>query len=144
VYRNTFLDAIRSRTSITPSIRETIICRIAVLNKAWYEWDQHLPLLQQCEGITDDYIAWVRTSLPKDVGAMFDERHEIAMLYTDFMTKEVEVPDLVFERVKNKFSETEIVEMTAIAAAYNCVSRFLVALNVGEKNGEPAPVGRER
>ena len=43
--------------------------------------------------------------------------------------------DDVFDGLRrNGFSDREIVELTVTIAAYNCVSRFLVALNVGEKN----------
>ena len=42
----------------------------------------------------------------------------------------------MFDEVKEHFSEQEIVEITATVAAYNLVSRFLVALDVGEKNDE--------
>lgn len=115
-----------------------------MLNKAWYEWDQHVPLLRACDHVTDDYIEWVRTSLPKDAGPMLDERHEVAMMYADYMTKEVEVPDMLFAKLKEKFDQREIVEMTAVAAAYNCVSRFLVALDVGERNGRPVPLEMQR
>jgi hypothetical protein len=31
-------------------VRETAICRVAVLNKAWYEWDSHSPILEAAEG----------------------------------------------------------------------------------------------
>ena len=54
--------------------------------------------------------------------------------YTDAMTKEVQVPDEIFAKLKRWFGEQEIVEITATIAAYNCVSRFLVALDIGEMN----------
>ena len=54
--------------------------------------------------------------------------------YTDAMTKDVQVPDEIFAKLKRWFGEQEIVEITATIAAYNCVSRFLVALNIGEMN----------
>jgi alkylhydroperoxidase family enzyme len=54
--------------------------------------------------------------------------------YTDAMTKTVTVPEEVFQAVKEHFNDREIVEITATNASYNCVSRFLVALDVGEKN----------
>ena len=50
------------------------------------------------------------------------------------MTRNVSVPERLFQEVKELFNEREVVEITATVAAYNCVSRFLVALNVGEKN----------
>jgi len=50
------------------------------------------------------------------------------------MTKNIEVPDNVFEELKKHFCDREIVEITATVAAYNCTSRILVALDVGERN----------
>jgi len=57
--------------------------------------------------------------------------------YTDAMTRDIVVSDEVFERLKTVagFSDTQCVELTSVIAAYNCVSRFLVALDVGERNG---------
>jgi len=46
------------------------------------------------------------------------------------MTREIHVPDEVFAQVRKHFSERYIVELTAIIAAYNCVSRFLQALRI--------------
>lgn len=56
------------------------------------------------------------------------------------MTLAVEVPEECFERMKGVFNEREIVEVTATVGTYNCVSRFLVALDVSERNGDK---GRE-
>jgi alkylhydroperoxidase family enzyme len=56
------------------------------------------------------------------------------------MTLDVRVPDEVFTRLKKQFSEKEVVEITATIAAYNCVSRFLVALDVGERNAQTGPM----
>ncbi|RAL64087.1 hypothetical protein DID88_003275 [Monilinia fructigena] len=52
------------------------------------------------------------------------------------------VPEEVFEELKRWFDEKEIVELTATVAAYNCVSRFLVALDVGERNKLTGPTMR--
>ena len=41
----------------------------------------------------------------------------------------------MFAAVKGSFGEKEVVELVAAVGAYNCVSRFLVALDVGEMNG---------
>ena len=57
------------------------------------------------------------------------------------MTKDVRVPDEVFDVLKAEFSDKEVVEITATVAAYNCVSRFLVALDVGEMNGKEGEEG---
>lgn len=67
------------------------------------------------------------------------EKHLAVLDYTDAMTMDVAVPDEVFERLRTLFSEREVVEITATVGAYNCVSRFLVALDVGEKNADTGP-----
>ena len=55
--------------------------------------------------------------------------------YADEMTRNVEVAPSTFEALKKVgLSEQEIVELTATVASYNMVSRFLVALDVGEQN----------
>ncbi len=48
------------------------------------------------------------------------------------MTIGVKVDAEIFANVRSVFAEQEVVEITATVAAYNCVSRFLVALDVGE------------
>jgi len=52
------------------------------------------------------------------------------------MTLDVHVPEDVFAALRRWFGEREVVEITATVGAYNCVSRFLVALDVGEMNGK--------
>lgn len=59
------------------------------------------------------------------------------MLYSDEMTRHVKVDEKTFERLRKVgFNEKEIVEITATVASYNLVSRFLVALDVGEQNAK--------
>ncbi len=54
------------------------------------------------------------------------------LAYCDAMTIGVKVDAEIFANVRSVFAEQEVVEITATVAAYNCVSRFLVALDVGE------------
>jgi alkylhydroperoxidase family enzyme len=46
------------------------------------------------------------------------------------MTRDIQVPDAVFEAVARHLGTREIVELTATIAGYNLVSRFLEALRV--------------
>lgn len=128
---NSFLGAIRERTSLAADIREVAICRVAVLNGAWYEWGQHAPLAA-AGGVSDEGLRALRETGE----AGLTEKQAAVVAYTDAMTGAVVVPEEVFARVKGLFSEREVVEITATVAAYNCVSRFLVALDVGERNGK--------
>jgi len=54
------------------------------------------------------------------------------LAYCDAMTIGIKVSAEDFAGLRRVFAEQEVVEITATVAAYNCVSRFLVALDVGE------------
>jgi len=61
---------------------------------------------------------------------VFEPTEKLILELTDAMTRDIVVPDEVMERLKQQFDSTGIVEIVATVAAYNMVSRFLVALNV--------------
>ncbi|KAF1943721.1 4-carboxymuconolactone decarboxylase-like protein [Clathrospora elynae] len=139
---NSFFGAIRTKTSLSVSIRETIICRIAVLNKAWYEWGIHSPILESAPDITTEQVEAVLCSPQrKPQEDILDAAHAAVLAYTDAITLDVQVPDSVFAQLKALFNEKEVVEITATIAGYNCVSRILVALDVGERNAQTGPKG---
>ncbi|EFQ99897.1 4-carboxymuconolactone decarboxylase [Nannizzia gypsea CBS 118893] len=133
---NSFLGAIRTRTSIPAAVRELAICRVAAINQAWFEWNQHFPLLKAA-GVSDQAVELIKldTCDEAELAKALDSKELMAVYrYSSAMTRSVKVPEGVFEELKGLFSEKEVVEITATTAAYNCVSRFLVALNVGEMN----------
>jgi alkylhydroperoxidase family enzyme len=134
---NSFIGAIRTRTSLSTVIRELAICRVAVINGALFEWEQHAPLLTE-GGLGDEALKVVgdaQADFESELAQRTLSREQRAVVkYTDAMTKTVTVADEVFGELKECFSDKEVVEITATVAAYNCVSRFLVALDVGEKN----------
>ncbi|RYN53195.1 hypothetical protein AA0118_g9715 [Alternaria tenuissima] len=138
---NSFLGSIRTKTSLQTAIRETAICRVAVLNKAWYEWESHSPILESATDVTQDQVRAVLESAAREpLDEILGPRLSAVLAYTDAMTLDVRVPDAVFEKLKEAgFSDKEVVEITATIAAYNCVSRFLVALDVGERNTQTGP-----
>lgn len=49
---------------------------------------------------------------------------------TDHMTRDVEVPADLMAKVTRQYTAEKVVELVATVAAYNMVSRFLVALNI--------------
>jgi alkylhydroperoxidase family enzyme len=130
------LGAIRTRTSLSDAIREIAICRPALLNEAWFEWNAHAPLLASAPGFSEEKLAVVKQLHPTNQGPLSD-REWATLLYADEMTRHVKVDDRTFDRLRKVgFSDKEIVEITATVASYNLVSRFLVALDVGEQNAK--------
>jgi len=118
--------AIRNRASLPARLRELAILRIAVLNGATYEFDAHVPHAQK-SGVPDDAIAALRTGTVSDALTPLDR---LVLELTDAMTRDIEVPDALFERVREHFDVEKLVELVATIAAYNMVSRFLVALRI--------------
>jgi len=138
---NSFIGALRTQTQIEPSLRELAISRVAVLNSAVHEWNSHAPLAYKA-GISAEGLQTVLNSPfinsqgeSRGDGGL-SKREWAVLAYTDQMTKNVSVDEHVFVRVKAELVERDVVELTAVVAGYNCVSRFLVALDVGENNGE--------
>ncbi|KAB8290691.1 hypothetical protein EYC80_008331 [Monilinia laxa] len=143
---NSFLGAVRTQTGLADDIREIAICRVAICNRAWYEWGHHAPLAKK-GGVSDEGMEVLKREKCEreengdgngDSEGLSGKQWAV-IRYTDEMTRNVRVPEEVFEELKRWFDEKEIVELTATVAAYNCVSRFLVALDVGERNKLTGP-----
>ncbi|MEU4236921.1 carboxymuconolactone decarboxylase family protein [Actinoplanes sp. NPDC026619] len=124
---NSLLGAVRGDFALDPALRELIILRIAVLNRADYEWTAHEPVARAA-GVTDEQLEGVRTG----ERTPFTAAQRAALDHTDAMTRGIEVPESVFAALRPHFDERGLVELTAVAAAYNMVSRFLVALEVAK------------
>jgi alkylhydroperoxidase family enzyme len=121
-----YLTAIRQKSSLPGDIRELVIMRVAHLNGASYEADQHAPIAL-CEGLSQEKLDALGDWPSSEA---FDQRERAVLSYTDAMTRTVQVPDHVFGAVREHFDERLVVELTATIAAYNMVSRFLEALEI--------------
>jgi AhpD family alkylhydroperoxidase len=122
----TYLTAIRQLSTLPGALRELVIMRVASLNGAPYEADQHAPIALK-EGITP---AQLQALDRWQDSALFDDEQRAALAYTDAMTRDIRVPQAVFDDVRARMGERLVVELTATIAAYNMVSRFLEALQV--------------
>jgi alkylhydroperoxidase family enzyme len=122
------LTAIRQQCELPDRYREIVIIRIAVLNGADYEKQSHIPHARKA-GMSDAQIEAL--SDWRNAQAQFDEGDRAVLAYTDAMTKDVQVSDAVFAEVRKRFDDRQLTELTATIAAYNLVSRFLIALQVG-------------
>lgn len=139
---NSLLGAIRTNSSLSQALAELAICYIAVLNDAVYEWTAHAPLALKAGASRAALEAVLRNDAKN--AAVLSEAERDVLEFTRQSTKEVKVDDEVFGRIKERFSEQEIMELTITVAGYNMVSRFLVALNVTESNGKEMEMPTEQ
>jgi alkylhydroperoxidase family enzyme len=130
--------AIRQQSSLPGDLRELVIMRIAIVNAASYEAEQHAPIALR-EGLTQAQL----DALPGWEGSdLFDPRQRAVLAYADAMTRDVRVPDEVFAAIRPAFDDRRLVELTATIAGYNMVSRFLEALKLhGGDETKPSKVG---
>lgn len=124
------LTAVRNRSSLRADLREMIILRVAVLNRAPYEFEAHVPHALKA-GVSQIKIDALRDLTAAPSAEMYSdlERHVLAL--TDTMTRSIDVPDAVFDPVKACFNDQQMVDLVATVASYNMVSRFLTAFKIG-------------
>ena len=121
------LTAVRNKSSVPADLRELMILRVAVVNRASYEFDAHVPHAQKA-GVSDAKIAAVRDTA---IGTVFTADEALVLELADTMTRNIDVPEALMDRLKSRLDARGVVETVATVAAYNMVSRFLVALQIG-------------
>lgn len=125
------LTGVRQHSLLAGDLRELIIMRIAILNRAPYEADQHAPIALK-EGVTQAQLDALDNW--RDAKDIFNEKQRAVLAYTDDMTLNIQVPKDVYDAVDHLFNEQLVVEITATIATYNMVSRFLEALHIHTDN----------
>jgi alkylhydroperoxidase family enzyme len=131
---NALLKEVRENLSLDARYKEIGMCGVAILNRAEYEFFHHAPELLKAGGTqqqvdelrkigTDAFNASIFSAIEQDVVAL-----------TLAMTREIEVPEAIMERLTKSLGNQATVEMVAVIAAYNMVSRFLIATGIAPEN----------
>ncbi|WP_043203482.1 carboxymuconolactone decarboxylase family protein [Paraburkholderia acidipaludis] len=124
---NELLRRVRADFSLELEYRELIMLRVAVLNGASFEWNVHYPAYLEAGGTREKAEALKSAHVEHPA---FDDREIALIKLTDQSTRNVVVEAATIEELKERFGESKTVEAVATVAAYNMVSRFLVALAV--------------
>ena len=128
---NAYLGAVRTQLTVPGKLRELAICGVAALNGAEYEFVHHAPLLR-AEGATQAQVEALRDMDRASLDhGLFDAAERAVLALTIGMTRYVKVPEDTFRKARAALgSDRGMVELVAVIATYNMVSRFLVALAV--------------
>jgi alkylhydroperoxidase family enzyme len=130
---------LRNKATLSGRVRELAIMRIAVLNGADYEYQAHVPFALQ-EGLSEAQIDALHDWRGNQ--ALYEARDLAVLAYTDSMTRDIHVPDQVYDAVRPFFDDRGMVDLTATIGGYNMVSRFLEALQMHpEHDHGPRKVG---
>jgi alkylhydroperoxidase family enzyme len=131
---NTYLRAVRTELPTSRRLRELGICTVALLTGAHYEYHHHAPDFLAAGG-TQAQLDALNAVVKGDARASaqhpaLDETDQLVVRYAAQMTLDVRVGDDVFNALRSRFDETQMVELTSAIATYNMVARFLVALQI--------------
>ena len=121
-----FFTAVRHRLELPGDLRELVIMRIAHLNGAPYEADQHRPLALR-EGLAAAQL----DALPDwEASDAFTPAQRRVLRLTDAITHDIHFDESLLQDVRADLGERQTVELVATVAGYNLVSRFLEALQI--------------
>ncbi|MBK20001.1 MAG: carboxymuconolactone decarboxylase [Rhodospirillaceae bacterium] len=122
-----YLNMVRWELGLDGRIRELVIIRIAYFNRVQYVINQHVPELAEAEGLTlaecDALSDWENSDL-------FDEKDRAILAYTDSMSRDIQVPDEIYDAVAAYFDEAGIVGLTVLIGTYNMHTRIFQALDI--------------
>jgi AhpD family alkylhydroperoxidase len=121
------INAVRWKVDLDGRLREIVIIRVGYLNRCSYVVKQHVPLHALAEGLTQeecDALADWRAS------RHFSERERAVLAFTDASTRDIDVPDAVFDELRKHFNERQLVELSVLVGTYNMHTRMCQALKI--------------
>jgi alkylhydroperoxidase family enzyme len=123
-----FFTALRYRSTLPLDVMELAMCRVAALNSAAVEWNEHAPLLKK-GGVSDEGIETVRTAASGRKGSDgeggLSTRMWDLMRYVDAVTKDIKVSDQVFEAMKKHLeNDRQVFEFSKLTFSFfSCSNR---------------------
>jgi alkylhydroperoxidase family enzyme len=111
---------------ISDKLRELAICRVAIVTRSPYEWHQHAPIAMAAGYTQEQLEALSQPDTPKG----FDALEDLVIRLADTMSRDIQVSQDLFDALMKHFNEKQMVELVAIVASYNYLSRFLEAFEI--------------
>jgi|1048.fasta_scaffold00010_11 alkylhydroperoxidase family enzyme len=135
---NVFLGKVRNELSVPLRLRELAMCVVAVLNGADYEYEHHAPIYVRAGGTEEQAAALMQLDEANFPIGLFPELEQDVIGLAREMTRQVQVAGPLKRRLARSLGAQQTVELIATVAAYNMVSRFLVALSIHSEHDEPS------
>lgn len=121
-----FVAAVQAPDEVDAKLKEKIILRVSKLNRSAYCCHAHEQISAKM-GFTPGEIADMDAPADADIGP----GEKAALRYAEALTLHPgDIPEDVFSGLREHFSDSQIVEITMVAALYNMVNRFNEALKL--------------
>lgn len=121
-----FVAAVQQPEELDAKLKERIILRVSKLNRSAYCCHAHEQISAKM-GFTPEQI----TEMNDPSIAQISAAEKAALNYAEALTLNPgSIPDKVFEELRKYYSDSQVVEITMIAALYNMINRFNEALKL--------------
>lgn len=128
---NEFLGKVRRDLDLPPRLMELAICVVAVVNGAHYEFAHHEPLYAAAGAAPAARAALPGLADPAADLSAFDASEQAVIQLTRELTRECSISDARFAAARECLAgERQLFELVGVVAAYNMVSRILVAFDI--------------
>ena len=134
---NIYLGKIREELLVPAQLRELAMCMVAILNKASYEYEHHAPLYIKSGGTPAKAEALKSVGQPLFNKLVYTELEQAVIALAYEMTLQIRVNENLKKQLVGLIGTQQTVELVAVVATYNMVSRFLVALDITEEDHLP-------
>jgi alkylhydroperoxidase family enzyme len=115
-------EAILTKQELDPLLRELAILQTARLTPAEYEWVQHAGIAKAV-GASDEQVAAIERG---DVEATcLDGDQRLVLEFTTQVVRDARPDEELFNRVSERFSPQEIVELTIAIGYYMAIARVM-------------------
>jgi alkylhydroperoxidase family enzyme len=124
--RSRLSNALMTRITLEPRLRELAILRTAKVCHSVYEWTQHLPPARQM-GVTDEQIAAVENW---SSAKCFSDLDRLVLKFTDEVNANVKAGRETLEALKRHLNPGQIVELLVIIGHWRQTASILETLEV--------------
>lgn len=126
-----FLRRIFGVSRLSPDLKAIVMLHVSKANYCPYCYRDHAPTLAQL-GYSPEQIEALGEALPTE--ELYGEVERAVIRLADEVTRFVGASKRTFDEAKRHFTEEQMVELTALAAACNMITRLVMTLEV-----EPNP-----
>jgi alkylhydroperoxidase family enzyme len=127
---NIFLGKVRTELSVPMQLRELVMCVVAVLNGASFEYEHHAPIFIASGGSPAQAEMLGRIGTPAFSLELFSPLEQSVIRLAQQMTRNLLVDVEVKQALVRDLGMQQTVELVGVVATYNMVSRFLLALDI--------------
>jgi len=128
---NEFLGKVRGDLELPPRLLELAVCVVAVLNGAHYELTHHEPLYATAGAGREARDALPGLADPAADLSAFNAAEQAVINLTRELTRDVRITDATFAAARQCLgNDRQMFELVGVIAAYNMVSRVLVAFDI--------------